>query len=205
MIFREIDLEAVRTPQLSGLLPCLYVPIAARNEYAIQRFVGKIIEVLAGGTPSKALLVESYEPPKRENRLPIWQLEEANILHHPRQVWVHVDYSSYRKAYYKAFPEYPLNDVVLDHILNRRVARLKGFIYIRIIPISRAANSSSGGLAEKWSVEYHNSPKMKQLNKDSKSSVQYADLADIVKMLNLKTGGSLMDPVNDAQVLVSLP
>ena len=35
--------------------------------------------------------------------------------------------------------------------------------------------------------------------------VQYADLADIVKMLNMQGGGSLMDNVNEAKKLVDLP
>ena len=202
---REIDQEAIRIPQGSGLLPCLYVPIAARDECAIQKYVGEITEILADGTPNKALLVESHEPPERETRLPIWQKEEAAILHYPRQVWVHVDHRAYRRAYSKAFPEDSLNGLVLDHILNRRVARLKGFIYLRIVPISRAANSSSGALSEKWSVEYHSTPAMRLRNKESKAAVQYADLADIVKMMNIKTGGGVMDPVNEAQALVDLP
>jgi len=46
---------------------------------------------------------------------------------------------------------------------------------------------------------------MRKSNKESKASIQYADLADIVKMLNIKTGGALMDPVNEAQALVDLP
>ena len=37
------------------------------------------------------------------------------------------------------------------------------------------------------------------------ASVQYADLADIVKMLNIQGGGSFMDNVNEAQKLVDLP
>lgn len=65
---------------------------------------------------------------------------------------------------------------MLDHVLNRRVARLKGFAFLRIISVSRAANSSSGGWSERWSVRYHSSPQMKQRNHDSRAAVQYADL-----------------------------
>lgn len=89
--------------------------------------------------------------------------------------------------------------------MNRRVARLKGFAYLRIVPISRAANSSHGGLSEGWAVEYHGSPRMTALNRASKAKVQYADLADLVKMLNMEGGGSFMDTVNEAQKLVDLP
>lgn len=105
----------------------------------------------------------------------------------------------------QAFPDESLHDRVLDHVLNRRVARLKGFAYLRIIPISKGANSSSGGLSERWGVDYHGSAYMRQRNAESRASVQYADLADIVKMLDIKTGGSVMDPVNEAQYLVRPP
>jgi hypothetical protein len=155
-----------------------------------------------GGSPNRALLVETYEAPEIDNRLPIWRLKEAALLHCPKQVWVHVDYSGYRSAYIKAFPSEDLTGLVLDHVLNRRTAQLKGFNYLRIVPISRAANSSSGGLSEKWGVEYHSTPEMVRRNNESPAFIQYADLADLVKMLNMKTGGSLQDPVNEAQALV---
>jgi len=154
---------------------------------------------------NQALLIEAHEPPPRDPRLLIWQLAESSIFHAPLQVWVHVDFKFYRRAYVQALPDEKLDNFVLDHILNRRVARLKGFTYLRIIPISRGANSSSGGLSEGWSFEYHSSPEMKKRNLESRALVQYADLADLVKMLNLKTGGSIMDPVNEAQAWVRPP
>jgi len=46
---------------------------------------------------------------------------------------------------------------------------------------------------------------MREKNQVSQAAVQYADLADIVKMLNMQGGGSLMDNVNEAQKLVDLP
>jgi len=205
MTIRPIDPHAVRIPQMSGLLPCLYVPVAARDISAIETYVGRILGGLARSSPSKALLVESYEPEKPDDRLAIWGHPEAAILHCPRQVWVDVDYSAYRRAYIRAFPEVDLTGLVLDHVMNRRVARLKGFKYLRIVPISRAANSSHGSLSEGWGVEYHSSSRMRELNRTSKAVVQYADLCDIVKMLNMEGGGSFMQNVNDAQKLVDLP
>jgi len=160
---------------------------------------------LAPGFLDKALLVEAHEPEKPNDRLAIWGLPEAAVLHYPMQVWVHVDYSAYRRAYIRAFPDIDLAGLVLDHVMNRRVARLKGFMYLRVVPISRAANSSHGGLSEGWGVEYHGSPVMRKRNKESQAVVQYADLADVVKMLNMEGGGSLMDVVNRAQKLVELP
>lgn len=205
MIQRAIDPHAIRIPQGSGLLPCLYIPIAARDTNAIETYVGKIVVHLTSRTSSNALLVESHEPEAADTRLPIWGLPEASVLHYPRQVWVHVDYGAYRRAFIRAFPEINLTGLVLDHVMNRRVARLKGFAYLRIVPISRAANSSHGALSEDWGVVHHSLPEMMGKNKASKAVVQYADLADIVKMLNMQGGGSLMDIVNEAQKLVDLP
>ncbi len=205
MNLRPIDSSAARMPYMSGLLPCLYVPIAAREISVIKTYVGEIQAQLAPRSQNTALLVEAHEPEKPDNRLSIWNLPESAVLQYPQQVWVHVDYSGYRQAYIRAFPNADLTDFVIDHVMNRRVARLKGFKYLRIVPVSRAVNSSHGGLSEKWDVEYHSSPKMLKLNKESKAVVQYADLSDIVKMINMEGGGSFMEIVNKAQKLVDLP
>src|SRR6185503_19428643 len=159
-----------------GLHPCLHVPIAARNEEAIEKYVGNICEILTPTLVHKALLVRAYEPSARNPKLPIWKLGESSILHYPQQVWVHVDCRAYRSAYARAFPNQDLQGLVLDHILNRRAARLKRFDYLRIVPISRGANSSSGGLPEKWGVTYHNTPSMIKINAASPAFIQYADL-----------------------------
>jgi hypothetical protein len=200
-----IDEHAVRIPRESGLLPCLYVPVAARDQIAIKTYVGKIMRSLAHDSSSKALLVEAHDPGILDERLAIWDVPEAVVLHARTQVWVHVDYTSYRRAYRRGFPDANLTDLVLDHVMNRRVARLKGFTYLRIVPISRGANSSHGSLSEGWGVEYHSMPRMREINRASLAAVQYADIADIAKMLNLQGGGSLMDGVNEAQRLVDLP
>jgi len=150
---RPIDEVATRIPKRSGLLPCLYVPIAARDTLAIERYVGRIATQLMPKSPDMALLVETYEPEKADVRLAIWDLPEAVVLHLSRQVWVHVDYRAYRRAYLQAFPDFDLTNLVLDHVMNRRVARLKGFAYLRVVPISRDANSSHGSLSERWAVE----------------------------------------------------
>jgi hypothetical protein len=167
--------------------------------------VGKIATQLMPKSPDKALLVEAYEPEKADARLAIWDVPEAVVLHLSRQVWVHMDYRAYRRAYLQAFPNFDLTGLVIDHVMNRRVARLKGFAYLRVVPISRGANSSHGSLSEGWAVKYHSSPEMREKNRVSQAAVQYADLSDIVKLLNMQGGGSLMDMVNEAQKLVELP
>jgi hypothetical protein len=60
-------------------------------------------------------------------------------------------------------------------------------------------------LPEKWDTAHQTSPEIVQINAQRESFIQYADLGDIVKMLNLKTGGALQDAVNEAQSLVRKP
>lgn len=103
----------------------------------LMTLLGRIVEDLSQRSPSKALLVEAHEPGEPDDRLAIWQHPGAAVLHCPRQVWVHVDYRNYRRAYLRAFPAVDLTSLVLDHVMNRRVARLKDFAYLRIISISR--------------------------------------------------------------------
>jgi hypothetical protein len=186
-ISRPIDPHAARIPTRSGLLPCLFIPIATRDLPAIETYVGSICRQLAPNTPNMAVLVRAHEPDRPDARLPIWELPEAAILQAPSQVWVHVDFRAYRRAYIEAFRGFSPAGFVLDHILNRRVARLKRFQYLRIVPISRAANSSHGALSEDWGVKYHSSPEMRAKNDASLALVQYADIADIVKMLDRKS------------------
>ncbi|MCE9636451.1 MAG: hypothetical protein K8T90_12165 [Planctomycetes bacterium] len=205
MTVRPIDPHAVHVPQRSGLPPCLYVPVAARDVRAIEAYVGRVVRPLACRLPDRAVLVEAYEPRPLDARLPIWKQPGATVLHGALQVWVHVDYSPYKRAYARAFPDTVLADLVLDHVLNRRVARLKGFAYLRLVPVSRPVNSSHGGHSERWAVEYHSSPRMREVNAASKAAVQYADLADIVKMVGMEGGGSQMENVNDAQAWVVPP
>lgn len=202
---RPIDPHAVQIPQASRLPPCLYVPVAARDLAAIEAYVGRVARLLACRVPARAVLVDAYDPAPPDARLPIWHVAGVAVLHARAQVWVHVDYGPYRHTYAKAFPDAVLGDLVLDHVMNRRVARLKGYAYLRLVPVSRAVNSSHGGLSERWAVEYQSSPRMREINAASRASVQYADLADLVKMLDVEGGGSLMDRVNDTQALVVPP
>ncbi|HLF92162.1 MAG TPA: hypothetical protein VJB14_01775 [Planctomycetota bacterium] len=182
-----------------ALPPCLHVPIAARDEAAIEAYVGVVESVLGRATRRRALVVQPYEPAPLDEALPIWRIAESAVLHAPRQVWVHVDYTRYRKAYVEAFPEDDLRGSVVDHVINRRVARLKGFSLLRIVAISRAANASSGGLAERWGADYHGKDEERTKALHAGMQIQYADLSDIVKMMNRQTGGALQDPVNEAQ------
>jgi hypothetical protein len=201
---RPVDEHAVRISMDSGLLPCLYLPVAARDMIAIDAYVGTIMDA-SGRQSENALIVDAYQPDQLDNSLAIWDAPRAEVLHARTQFWVHVDFRGYRRAYKEAFPQFHLSGLVLDHVMNRRVARIKGFTYVRLLPISRGANSSHGSLSEDWAVKYHSSHTMLEINRSSKASVQYADRSDIAKMLDLQGGGSFMDIVNEAQQLVDLP
>ena len=168
----------------------------------ISKYIGKIVSELSAPKTDNAFLVEVTPPDSINTKLAVWKLPESKVLHQVLQVWVHVDYRGYRRAYMKAFPAEDISSLILDHIPNRNMARVMGFNYVRIIPISKGANSSSGSLSEQWGVKYHSTPQMRKINREKKSFIQYADISCLVKMLNIKTGGGVMDAVNEAQKLL---
>ena len=180
----------------------LHLPISARNKNAIVRYVGNIVKELSATNTNNAFLVEVPKPTSINPKLAVWKLPESKILHQVSQVWVNVDYKKYRSAYEKAFPDKDISSLVLDHIPNRRMAKVMGYNYVRILPISRSANSSSGALAEQWGVKYHSTPRMRKINTEKNQFIKYADLSFLVKMLNINIGGGVMDIVNEAQKLL---
>jgi hypothetical protein len=116
-------------------------------------------------------------------------------------VWVHRDYGRYRHAYQRAFPDVDLRGWVLSHAMNRRLAALKGFGFVRLTPTSRAANSSSA-FSEGWAIDRHTLAEQIEINRRLGLFVQYADLTDIMLMLDRTLGGGVMDAVNEGQALI---
>ncbi len=194
-IARDIALRRSVLPE------CLHVPTAALNEDAIATYIGDIVQVLAKGTPDKAFLVRAKAPPPFDDRLPIWEIEGVAVLHRQMQVWVHVGYTRYRNAYKRAFPAEDIAGKVLSHTMNRRIAVLKGFQYVRITPVSRGANSSSG-FTEDWGVALHGAPGRTPEQARHGAFIQYADLSDLMLMMDMKLGGGVMSVVNEGQALV---
>ncbi len=195
--------EAARTVALTQLaLPqCLHIPVAAIDEAAIATYIGEIEQVLSGGTAPRALLVRVKEPPPIDRQFPIWELPNSAVLHERRQVWVHIGFTRYRQAYRKAFPDQAIDGKVLSHAVNRRMAALMGFNYVRITPNARGCNSSSG-FSEQWGVTLHASPEQMAANRRRGAFIHYADLVAIMVMLDLNPGGGVMQAVNEAQQLV---
>jgi hypothetical protein len=180
---------------------CLHVPIAAVDEDAIRTYVGSIERVLSGRGSRRALLVTVPEPAPIDPLLRISDHPNAGIFHARQQVWVHVAYSPYRAAYKRAFPDKNIDDLILSHAMNRVTAVHKGFDFVRITLASRAANSSSS-FSEQWAVELHGSPEKVATRRIRPPYIQYADLSDLMLMLDIKLGGGVMDTVNEGQKLL---
>ena len=186
--------------QRYGLAPCLHVPIAAIDEAAITAHVGDVLQAIGGGGQRRALLVRAHAPEPPDPRFPVWALAGSEMLHRPVQLWVDVAYTRYRRAWTTAFPDLPLGDQVLSHAMNRRVARLKCFRFVRLTPTSRAANSSAA-FSERWAEALHSQPIQMAANLRRGAAIQYADVTDLMLMLDLRLGGGVMDRVNEGRAL----
>jgi hypothetical protein len=194
-VAKDIALSSWTLPE------CLHVPIAAADEEAIRSYVGSVERILAAGSPNRALLVNVPERAEIDPLLPIGAHANAGIFHARRQVWVHIAYRRYRPAYCRAFPDEDITGLVLSHAMNRRTAALKGFDYVRLTPVSRGGNSSSR-FSEQWAVALHGSSEAAARRRLRPPYIQYADLCDLMLMLDMKLGGGVMDAVNEGQKLV---
>jgi len=199
---RQIDEAARRIAgERYGLAECLHVPIAAASEEAVAAYVGEIVGRPCGPRSGKALLVRTYDPPPLDLAFPIWALEGSEVFHRRLQLWVHVDYSGYRRAYRRAFPDEDIAGSVISHTMNRRIAPLRGFEFVRVTVTSRGANSSSA-FSEGWGFDLHNDPVQREANRRRGVSIAYADLTELMLMLDMKLGGGVMDAVNEGGKLV---
>ena len=78
----DIDHEArARALNVYALPVCCHVPIAARTEDAIERYVGRSAPIVSSAARLEALLVQPYDASPRNLRLPIWALPESAVLH----------------------------------------------------------------------------------------------------------------------------
>lgn len=192
---REIALTRWALPE------SLHVPIAAVDEDAIRTYVGDVERVVSGRGSRKALLVTIPEPRQIDPLLRISDHPNAGICHARRQVWVHIAYQPYRAAYRRAFPDENIDGKILSHAMNRRTAVHKGFDFVRITPVSGAANVSSA-FSENWAVELHKSSRQSEERRSGPPFIQYADLSDLMLMLDTMLGGGVMEAVNEGQRLL---
>jgi hypothetical protein len=184
-----------------ALPECLHVPIAAIDEDAIRNYVGNVERVVSGRGLRKALLVAVPEAAAIDPLLPISDHPKAGIFHARRQVWVHVAYRPYRPAYKRAFPDESIDGLILSHAMNRDTAIHKGFDFVRITPVSGVANVSSA-FSEQWAKELHKPKAPVTARRAGPPFIQYADLSDLMLMLDMMLGGGVMDAVNEGQKLL---
>jgi len=197
--------------QTFGLPNSLIVPIAARNVEAIHKYVGTVIGKRSGRIRQvNAVLIRPFKwPTQNESNVRLWThplaVEYENRIHPVMQVWVHVDYTAYRKAYIK-FGMPPLRrDEVLDHIQNREAVRLRNYShpYLRVCAISRKVNTSGGantgaeGMEKDAVLSLVDRPEEQRMfiEKAAESEILYADPVDLTKMLDIMPGAKVLPGV----------
>jgi hypothetical protein len=179
---------------------CLHVPVVAVDEDAITDHIGDIVEVLS---PGRALLVAIDPPPERDIRLPIWAYPTASVFFEPFQVWVNPSYTRYRQAYVRAKGNESVSGKVLAHVYNRRMAILRGYGFVRLVAVSRRANSSSG-FTEQWGVDLA-AADLGARRRERGLRMQYADLSDLLVMLDISLGGGVQEVFRLGQNLIEVP
>jgi hypothetical protein len=196
-----VDEVAKATAISQWALPgCLHVPVAAVDEDAIRTYVGDVERVVSGRGLRKAFLVTVPEV-QIDPLLRMSDHPGAGIFHARQQVWVHVAYDPYRPAYQRAFPDENIKGRILSHAMNRNTAAHKGFDFVRITPVSDVANLSSA-FTEQWAVKWYGSAERLATRRIRPPFIQYADLADLMLMLDIMPGGGVMDTVNEGQKLI---
>ena len=188
--------------QTHGLPPDLFVPIAAAELEAVEAYVGSIQMRIIGRKRSTNAAVVVAHQPSRNRQVPLWDQCEADQdyqhLHPSRQLWVHVDYFGYRRAWKRLGFSEVTHDVFLDHIRNRVAVRLSGYRhpFLRVCPVSRETNTSSGldngaeGMEKEELRRLRQQPTCIQRRTERRldAPVVLADPIDLTKMLDIPTG-----------------
>ncbi|MFH0896020.1 MAG: hypothetical protein V2A54_16425 [Bacteroidota bacterium] len=169
-------------------------PIAGRTIEGIEKYVGKVYPIEK--YPGKAFIVE-FERYAEPNPSEIWKVDRSFFINCKKQLWVHVDFRKYRSAYIETFPEYEITrNIFIDHLMNRRLARVFNYPYIRLVHVDADVNTSSGVGQEDLSITGHD--RVEEVRKEQQhQQIQYADPFDISKMLNMKTGSQPFEDVID--------
>jgi hypothetical protein len=188
--------------QTHGLGPDLIVPIAAADLAAIETYVGTIEMHIGGRKRATNAVVVVAHRPRRNPQVPLWDQCEGDQyygrLHPSRQLWVHVDYTGYRRAWKRLGFGEITREVFLDHIRNRAAVRISGYRhpFLRVCPVSRETNTSSGLDKGAEGMEKVELRKLKQqptyirerTERCLDAPVVLADPIDLTKMLDIPTG-----------------
>ncbi len=188
--------------QTYGLPSDLIVPIAAANLEAIETYVGTIqMRIRGRKRPTNAVVVMAHRP-NRNSQVPLWDQPETDqyyrCLHPSSQLWVHVDYTGYRRAWKRLGFGELTREVFLDHIRNRAAVRLSGYRhpFLRVCPVSRETNTSAGLDKGTEGMEKVELRKLKQqpthirrrTERCLAAPVVLADPIDLTKMLDIPPG-----------------
>lgn len=192
---------------------CLLVPIAAVSVEAIESFVGAVVASIRNrsGSPSALCVVPQDYPIGKIPSVGLWQCEDSprfeHLLHPAKQVWVHVDYSGYRKAYIRFGMPAISPGYVLDHVQNREAIRLRGYShpYLRLCPVSRQGNTSGGspyggeGLEKAFlrSLPNQSAPVQAAVREGLMGKIVYADPMDLTKILDIPPGTEPLSGVGE--------
>lgn len=200
-----------------GLPPSLQIPVAAADVGAIEEFVGKVVAAIPARTGRmNAAKVRTAVRPREPNRVPLWEHREAArfeaTLYPEFQLWVHVDFDGYRRAWHTLeMPVLPPG-AMLDHVANRRATRIRGYMhpFIRLVPVSRAVNTNAGhrsgaeGMERAYIQHIEYLPEAERLStlERMRTRIVYADPMDLTKMLDVSPGTHTLDGVRDFQSLL---
>lgn len=194
-----VDPKGAERALLKAAMPAnLLIPIAAASRDALLAHVGRDIREIARTRHGNALLVVNECGPER-SKLNVWSNAKSSVLNAEDQLWVRPGYRGYRRAYRLSFPVERIDGLVIHHIMNRRYATAHGFEYVRVIPISRSSNSSSG-FSENWGVELTREGILR--SRKGTEQIGYADLAHLLSMLDMPVGGGVMEQVRLAADLL---
>ena len=200
-----------------GLPPSLRIAVAAADPSTIERFAGCIVATQAARATGRinAIKVRTAAAPPEPNRVLLWEHPQANhfrsILYPEFQLWVHVDFAGYRRAWQRlGMPGLPA-DFMLDHIANRKATRLRGYLhpYIRLCPVPRIINTNAGhplggeGMERDYMKHVQSLPERQRRDAINKmrSLIVYADPMDLTKMLRISPGTQTLDGVRDLLAL----
>lgn len=188
--------------QTHGLPSDLVVPIAAADLQAIETYVGAIKMRVPGRKRATNAVVVEANRPVRNPLVPLWEQDDGDDyyeqLHPSLQLWVHVDYRGYRRAWTRLGLGELTRDVVLDHVLNRAVVRLTGYRhpFVRMCPISQETNTSGGlnnggeGMQKDWfrDLDQQSERTQREVEHALAAPVVLADPIDMTKMLDIPPG-----------------
>lgn len=190
----------------ASLSKCFVTPIASKSILAIEKHVGKIEHI--GKYTDEAFIVhfQRYENPNDFN---VWKHPRSYFINCEKQLWVDVNFGKYRSTYKKVFPEFEIEkNTAIDHLMNRKLARALDYKYIRLMHIDKINNSLHGLSHETLSIRGDKddlkSKELKQAShiiiekeRQKDQQIQYADILELAKLLDLKTHGRPFYGVDD--------